>query len=107
MNVCVTKKTNNIIAPSRLLANKTHAHAHTQIIYRSWLNKNPALKEFDEKYAFFGGLMTSIGKELRHRATWTKVMLSARTAAFGMFDVVTDIFSILVYQAEDWTTWQT
>ena len=65
-----------------------------------WLHKNPALKEIDEKHEFFRGLMTRIGKELRHRATWKKVFLSIGSAAFSMIDVVTDIANILFYKAE-------
>ena len=64
-----------------------------------WLDKNPALKEFDKKHAFFRGLMTSIGKELRHRATWKKVFLSMGSAAFSMFDVGSDVFSIFLYRS--------
>ena len=66
----------------------------------SFLNKNPALKEFDKKHAFFRGLMTSIGKELRHRATWSKVLRATRTAAFSMFDIGSDVFSIFVYRSK-------
>ena len=66
----------------------------------SWLEKNPALKEFDKKHAFFRGLMTSIGKEFRHRATWRKVFLSMGSAVFGMFDIATDVFSILLYRSK-------
>ena len=64
-----------------------------------WLDKNPALKEFDKKHAFFQGLMTSIGKESRHRATWKKVFLSMGSAAFSLFDIGSDIFSMLVYRS--------
>ena len=65
----------------------------------SWLNTNPSLKEFDKKHAFFRGLMTSIGKELRHRATWKKVFFSMGSAAFSIFDIGSDVFSIFLYQS--------
>ena len=58
------------------------------------------MKEFDKKHAFFRGLMTSIGKELRHRATWSKVLRATRTAAFSMFDIGSDVFSIFVYRSK-------
>ena len=64
-----------------------------------WLDRNPALKEFDKKHAFFRGIMTSIGKEFRHRATWKKVFLSMGSAAFSMFDIGSDIFLIFSYRS--------
>ena len=64
-----------------------------------WLNKNPALKEFDDKHAFFRGLIMSIGKEMRHRATWTKVILSVGSGLFSMIDMGSDVVSIILYRS--------
>ena len=66
-----------------------------------WFNNCPALCEFEMRYPFFRGLMTSIGKELKHRATWKKVFLSMGAAAFSMFDIITDIFSIMLYKSKN------
>ena len=74
---------------------------NTNVAFKcSWLKKYPALREFDEKHVFFRGLMTSIGKHLRHRATWRKVVRSVRTASVSMFDIGSDIFSIIVYRSK-------
>jgi len=43
--------------------------------FDSFLNKNPALIEFSKDHKFFKSLLTSIGKEIRHRATWTNAKL--------------------------------
>ena len=73
------------------------------VAYENWLNSNPALKQFAEDHVFFRGLMTSIGRAWRTRATWKKVFRAVRTASFSMLDIGSDLVSVFIYrQKGEW-----
>ena len=64
-----------------------------------FLINNPALIEFSKNHKFFRSLLTSIGKEMKHRATWRKLLLSILAALMSIFDISTDIYTINYYNS--------
>jgi len=60
--------------------------------FDSWLSKNPSLIEFNKNNKFFRALLISLGKEMRHRATWKKLALSMGAAGMSTFDVGSDVY---------------
>ena len=66
--------------------------------FASWVKKHPAMNELSANHKFFKPLMLTIGKELRHAATWQKLGLSIGAALMSMLDVATDIFTINIYR---------
>ena len=64
----------------------------------SWLDKHPALGQFYHQHKFFVPLMKEIGKTMRHTETWHKVVKSGSSGLFSLFDVGSDIYSILYYR---------
>ena len=79
--------------------------------FASWVKKHPAMNELSTNHKFFKPLMLTIGKEIRHAATWHKLGLSIGAALMSMLDVATDIFTINIYRglgkhetAADWMT---
>ena len=67
--------------------------------FDSWVSKHPALFEFSKDHKFFRSLLTSVGKELKDRATWKKLLLSIGGAAMSMGDVGSDIYTIKYYNS--------
>jgi len=68
---------------------------------QSLLEHHPALREFAGSHAFFKPLLTTIGGEIKHAETWHKLILSISSAAFSLFDVASDIFTIVYYRNVD------
>jgi len=67
--------------------------------FASWVKKHPAMNEFSANHEFFKPLMLTIGKELRHAATWQKLGLSIAVALMSMLDVASDIYTIAIYRS--------
>jgi len=66
--------------------------------FASWVTKHPSINELSTNHEFFKPLMLTIGKELRHAATWQKLGLSIGASLMSMLDVATDIFTINIYR---------
>jgi len=66
--------------------------------FASWEKKHPAMNELSTYHKFFKPLMLTIGKELRHAATWQKLGLSIGASLMSMLDVATDIYTINIYR---------
>ena len=64
-----------------------------------WVSKHPALIEFNNDNKFFKSLLTSVGKEMKHRATWKKLFLSTGAAVMSMVDVSSDVYTINYYNS--------
>ena len=62
--------------------------------FYSFVNKYPALIEFNENHKFFKSLLVSIGKEMKHRATWNKLVRSIGAAGMSQADVGSDVYTI-------------
>ena len=65
----------------------------------SWLKKHPAMNEFSANHEFFKPLMLTVGKVIRHTATWHKLGLSIGAALMSMIDVATDVYTISIYRS--------
>jgi len=65
--------------------------------YNSWVARAPALKVFDELHPFFKPLMLGIGRGINSSATNRKLFLSIGASFFSIFDVFTDVYTILHY----------
>ena len=81
---------------SRFLEELSRA-ATEDCAFDHWVSKNPALIEFSKDHKFFKSLLTSIGRELRHRATWKKLAFSIVAAEVSMGDVGSDVYTISYY----------
>jgi len=66
--------------------------------FASWTKKHPAMNELSTNHEFFKPLMLTIGKEIRHAASWHKLGLSIGASLMSMLDVATDIFTINIYR---------
>jgi len=66
--------------------------------FASWVRKYPAMNELSTNHEFFKPFMLTIGKEIRHAATWHKLGLSIGAALMSMFDVATDVYTIAIYR---------
>jgi len=64
-----------------------------------WVKKFPAMKVFSKNHNFFRSLLISIGKEIKHRGTWDKLVRSLAAAVMSLFDVGTDVYTILYYNS--------
>jgi len=65
----------------------------------SWLDKHPALEQFHHQHRFFIPLMKEIGKTMRHTETWFKFVWCVGTTLVSIFDVGSDVYSILYYRS--------
>ena len=64
---------------------------------QSWLKKYPLMVEFSERHSFFLPMLYLVGKDIKHAVTWEKLASSAIAAAFALFDVITDLYTINYY----------
>ena len=65
--------------------------------FNSLLLKHHPLLDFSNKHPFFKPLMMVAGNSLNHASTWKKLFLSAAAAGMSIFDIATDIYTILYY----------
>ena len=61
------------------------------------MGKKPVLIEFSKNHKFFKSMLISVGKEIKHRATWMKLALSIGAAGMSLFDVGSDIYTFIHY----------
>ena len=69
--------------------------------FASWAKMHPAMNELSlsPNYEFFKPLMLSIGKNIRHSATKTKLLISVGASLASMLDVAGDIYTIWFYRS--------
>jgi len=71
--------------------------------YKALILKKPALCRFERMHPFFRPFMMRVGKEINEAATSYKMFLSLGAAAFSLFDVISDIYTIAYFYRKDLT----
>jgi len=77
--------------------NSSLINGNAEDVVDSFINTFPALVECKRKFPFFESMMLVISTEQKSKVTTEKLIKSGGSCAFGMTDLVTDLYAVSYY----------